>query len=100
MFILVVAWLVTVPVCHLREILYILPKLATMSALCSWHVHCLGQVIRWSDRNRQGLLTRVFICICVFCRMNKVNNALQTCMSLVYFRLVGGILVKLSWCDF
>ena len=39
------------------EILYILPKLATMSVLCSWHVHCLGQVIWWSDRNRQGLLT-------------------------------------------
>ena len=24
------------------EILHILPKLATMSALGSWHVHCLG----------------------------------------------------------
>ena len=41
----------------LGEILYILPKLATMSTLCSWHVHCLGWVIWWSDRNRQGLLT-------------------------------------------
>ena len=40
-----------------REILYILPKLATMSALGSWQVHCLGWVIWWSDRNRQGLLT-------------------------------------------
>ena len=38
------------------EILYILPKLATMFALGSWHVHCLGQVIWWSDRNKQGLL--------------------------------------------
>ena len=27
------------------EILYMLPKLATMSALCPWHVHCLGWVI-------------------------------------------------------
>ena len=41
-----------------EEILYILPKLATMSALCSWHVHCLGWVLWWSDRNRQGLLTK------------------------------------------
>ena len=40
------------------EILYILPKLATMSALGSWHVYCLGQVIWWPDRNRQGLLTK------------------------------------------
>ena len=39
------------------EILYILPELATMSVLCSWHVHCLGCVIWWSDRNKQGLLT-------------------------------------------
>ena len=40
-----------------EKILHMLPKLATMSALCSWHVHCLGQVIWWLDRNRQGLLT-------------------------------------------
>ena len=39
------------------EILHILPKLATMSAHCSWYVHCLGQVIWWLDRNRQDLLT-------------------------------------------
>ena len=46
------------------EILYMLPKLATMSALCSWHVHCLGQVIWWSDRNRQGLLTEsIYMCL-------------------------------------
>ena len=43
------------------EILYILPKLATTSVLCSWHVHCLGWVIWWSDRNRQDLLTE-----CIF----------------------------------
>ena len=42
------------------EILYILPKLATMSALGSWHVYCLGWVIWWLDRNRQGLLTEVY----------------------------------------
>ena len=38
------------------EILCILLKLATMSALGSWHVHCLGWVIWWLDRNKQGLL--------------------------------------------
>ena len=48
------------------EILNILPKLATMSALGSWHVHCLGWVTWWSDRNRQGLLTG-----CVFMSLNK-----------------------------
>ena len=46
------------------QILYILPKLATMSALCSWHVHCLGWVIWWLDRNRQGLLTEsIYMCL-------------------------------------
>ena len=39
------------------EILYILPKLATMSVLGSWHVYCLGWVIWWPDRNRQDPLT-------------------------------------------
>ena len=48
------------------EILYILPKLATMSALGSWHVYCLGWVIWWLDRNRQGLLTE-----CTFMSLNK-----------------------------
>ena len=48
------------------EILYILPKLATMSVLGSWHVYCLGWVIWWSDRNRQGLLTE-----CTFMSLNK-----------------------------
>ena len=38
------------------EILHILQNLATMSALGSWHVCCLGWVIWWSDRNKQGLL--------------------------------------------
>ena len=51
----------------LGEILYILPKLATMSVLCSWHAHCLGWVIWWSDRNRQGFLTES-VYICVFCK--------------------------------
>ena len=48
------------------KILYILPKLATMSALGSWHVYCLGWVIWWSDRNKQGLLTE-----CTFMSLNK-----------------------------
>ena len=48
------------------EILHILPKLATMSALGSWHVYCLGWVIWWSDRNRQDLLTE-----CTFMSLNK-----------------------------
>ena len=48
------------------EILYILPKLATMSALCSWQVHCLGQVIWWLDRNKQGLLTES-VNKCILC---------------------------------
>ena len=52
------------------EILYILPKLATMSALCSWHDCCLGWVIWWLDRNNQGLLTGSLF-ICVFCKINK-----------------------------
>ena len=67
------------------EILYILPKLATMSALGSWHVHCLGWVIWWSDRNKQGLLTEsmyIYIYIYIYLLVNKVSNALQTCMSL------------------
>ena len=51
------------------DTLYILSKLATMSVLCSWYVHCLGQVIWWSDRNRQGLLTEyIFMSLneCIF----------------------------------
>ena len=52
------------------EILHILPKLATMSALCSWQVHCLGWVIWWLDRNNQGLLMGSLF-ICVFCKINK-----------------------------
>ena len=48
------------------EILYILSKLATMCALCSWHVYCLRQVIWWSDRNGQDLLTE-----CTFMPLNK-----------------------------
>ena len=47
----------------LGKILHILPKLATMSAYCSWHVHCLGWVIWWSDRNRQDLLTECILCV-------------------------------------
>ena len=83
--------------CITREILYILPKLATMSVLCSWHVHCLGRVIWWSDRNRQDLLSMSILMNMSF--VNKVNNALQTCMSLLYFSF-GGSSFKLSWSDF
>ena len=50
------------------ETLYILPKLATMSALGSRHVHCLGGVIWWSDRNRQGLLIES---TCIYLLVNK-----------------------------
>ena len=81
--------------CALPEgILHILPKLATMSALCSWYVHGPWPwVIWWLDRNRQDLLTGViyiYIYIYIsFCKINKVDNALRTCMSWLYFRLGG-----------
>ena len=108
MYILVVTWWVTVPVCFWGGILHILPKLATMSALCSWHVHCLGWVIWWSDRNRQNLLTES-VNECILCvlkymclHVNKVNNALQTCMSLWYFRWGSclswaGVVLDIFW---
>ena len=64
LFVLVVTWLVTCACASLLETLHVLPKLATISVLCSWHVHCLGWVIWWLDRNRQGLLTgSLYMCV-------------------------------------
>ena len=38
----------------------------SLSVLCSWQVHCLGWVIWWSDRNKQGLLTES-VNKCILC---------------------------------
>ena len=56
MFVLVVPWLVAVPVCHWGDLVHT-TKVSHHVCTFFWHVNCLGWVIWWLDRNRQGILT-------------------------------------------
>ena len=89
MFVLVVASLVTVPEHHWGDLAH-----TTMS--CTLFLACplpwMGHLVVRTGIGRV-LLTGSLL-VCVFCRINKSNCALQTCMSSLYFRV--GVLFKLE----